>query len=370
MIGGIAKIFIQLHSNINTKGFSCNGKRLGFALNDGVSWIEIPIQRDSASDSGDVFDNLNNFTIKFATVGISTTLLIYNGKRVVCRYFTKNNEERIIGVDQPAIIKIGYDSGVSLGDDVGMVVSISASTKMVVELIPSVIVTVPDATCYLRADNVELLKGYVVQVTDLSGNGNNAVVDTTLETGFDPTVVSDAINGKPAVNIHHKALKIDSDYIGKTSLWGGGVNSIGYNDEFTILAVVKPISGTMASGIIGNENFYAHIQIITDLNRFTFVSRGTGSANTVFDNYDEFKLWSIRLPISGNIKIRINNGDDNEYTLLGDNEEILNGKINIGINDNANSDQIQIAELRIWDSVLTDDQLNKIEQEVMEYYSL
>lgn len=135
MISGIAKLYIQLHSNIYSKGFSFGGNRLGFSLKQNINWVEVPIQRDSASDSGSVSNQANSFTVEAKTIGLNLGLLNYNGKRVVCRYITNNNQERIIGVDQATTVSISYSSGEKLGDEQGMILKFAAQSKMIPELL-------------------------------------------------------------------------------------------------------------------------------------------------------------------------------------------------------------------------------------------
>lgn len=368
MISGIAKLYIQLHSNIYTKGFSCNGNRLGFSLKQNINWAEVPIQRDSSSDSGNVLNQATSLTVEAKTIGLIIELFKYNGKRVVCRYVSNNNDARIVGIDQPLTVAIGFNSGISLGDDYGITFKLIATCRC----IPEVILPVPSATCFLRADSVELSSNKVLRLNDLSGNEYNAVIDEELGSLVaSPTIVQNAINGKPAVFIHHKAMMIESDYIGNTALFCG-VNSLGHSDEFTILAVVKPTSYEILSGIIVDQNFQTHIQYdpIYDINHFGYVCRGHGTSDVIFNNYDQFKLWIIKLSIDGNIKIWMNNILIYSEQITGTSKQQLDGKINIGKNNNANADQIQIAELRIWDKLLTDEQIITVGQEIMQYYGL
>lgn len=367
MIGGIAKISIQLYSNINSKGYTFNGKRLGFSLKEGISWFDIPFQRDSASESGSVSNLANNLEAEFKTIGINTNLLYFNGKRIVCKYVTSNNEERIIGAEQPITISISYSTGEKLGDEQGMMIKLSAKTRHIPELNvtptipPEPPAVIPDSVCFLRADSVELYNGYVKRLIDKSGNGYHGV--SSDQYSGNP-YIQNALNGKPVVHVNTASIYIDSIYIGNTALWGGGINGLGVLDEYTLLMVVKPLEQ--------KEIFYIQsANLLVYINwelKLSIIPRGTG-LNFDFADFFNYKLIAIRYPKSNNeADFYINTSHIGTFT-AGTNAQNFNpNKIFIGATNGIN--QLHLAELRIWDKVLTDVQLEAIIQQIMTYYAL
>lgn len=360
MISGIVKLYIQLRSNVYSPGFSCNGKRLGFSLKQNIHWIEIPIQRDSTSDAGSVSNLSNSFNIEAKTVGLNLDLLKYNGKRVVCCYITNNNQKRIIGVDQPANISISYSSGEKLGDNQGMIIKIFTETKMLPEIYDTTVL-VPDATCFLRADSVELYGNYVMRMIDKSGNEYHGISSEQYSSN---PYLPNFLNGKPVVHINITSLYITGPYIGNTSLWGGGINGIGVNDEYTILMVVQP-RDTIDTYFIINDNLQVRIHMASEL---VVVPRGAGSS-FILETFFDFKVIAIRCPVNGgNADLHVNNvllGTVNTGTAA---QQIYSNKTFLGITNG--NDQMYLAEFRVWDKVLTDEQLDTITRQVMAYYSL
>lgn len=360
MISGIAKLYIQLHSNIYSKGFSFGGNRLGFSLKQNINWVEVPIQRDSASDSGSVSNQANSFTVEAKTVNLNLGLLNYNGKRVVCRYITNNNQERIIGVDQAANISVSYSSGEKLGDEQGMIIKIFTHSKMMPEAIPAIVV--PSANCFLRADSVELFNGYVKRMIDQSGNGYHGI-SMDQYTG-NPYLIN-ILNGKPVVFVDATSLYIDGYYIGKTALWGGGINASGFNDEYTLLMVVKLLDYPY-NQIVSAANLTVLVE--PPSHNISVLPRGAGAYFNIAD-LSNFKVIAIRMPVGGNnAELYIDNVLIGTIPAGTAPQNFVKNKFFIGLSNVSN--QMYLAEFRVWDKVLSNKELSAITSEIMTYYAL
>lgn len=372
MLGGIAKLFIAKSSDVNTRGFSSNGSRFGFSLKNGVDWTEVDIMRDTAIDSGKL-DTGNEFEVSANVFSINTNLNGFIGKRVVLRYYTPDNEIRIIGIDQPGFFNSSFDSGVKPGDNVGMIYKITGLSKSISEILkpytpPAPPIEESPLKLHFRADDVVVTGNEISQTNDKTGNGYNG----TIPVGFNnPLLVSNVLNGHAIIDfILNSGLIVNSNYFGSTSLWGGGVNSLNRSDECVVSFVAK--HNDLASATIrvfNNQNMEFDLYQYNSINYLRISNRGNitvfqGQANS-FDN--NFHIWTIvnSSTISKIYKDGLLIKSDSNFTYS---EKF--GSIIINNKTSGNTGKMQMAEFRIYDRILSDLELTTLHNQLKTYYNL
>jgi len=358
MLGGVVKLYIALASDIYEKGFSVGGKRIGFALKQNVNWYEVKLLRNSSEVSCDAKNFSNEFNGIFYTLGRDKELLKFYGKKIVCKYLNTGGIQMIMGIEQPLTIITEYNTGSKADDGVTTKISLKSNSLFFSEEYIPDNIEVP--VLWLRADSVELQDNFVKRLIDKSGNEYHGISSNYLGV----THIPNDINNKPAIHIDTTSMYVYETYIGNTALWGGGINALGFNDEYTILMVVKPLE-YQETFFINSSNLIFKISTALKL---TIMPRGAGD-NFDLTDYFSYKLIAIRFPLNGNFAdVHINNSLLGTVTAGTDEQKFTLAKIFIGLTNGTN--QMKLAELRIWDRVLTDEQLSAITTEIMTYYAL
>jgi len=364
MLSGVIKLYIALASDIYEKGFSVGGKRIGFALKQNVNWYELNLLRSSSGVSCDTKNFANSSVGIFYILGCDKELLKFHGKRIVCKYLTTEGISMVMGIDQPLTITTEYNAGSKIEDGIITKINLKSISlffpEEYVPYLPDYPVNREEPVLWLRADSVELQDNFVKRLIDKSGNEYHGISSNYLGV----THIPNDINNKPAIHIDTTSMYVYETYIGNTALWGGGINALGFNDEYTILIVVKPLE-YQETFFINSSNLIFKISTALKL---TIMPRGAGD-NFDLTDYFSYKLIAIRFPLNGNFAdVHINNSLLGTVTAGTDEQKFTLAKIFIGLTNGTN--QMKLAELRIWDRVLTDEQLSAITTEIMTYYAL
>jgi hypothetical protein len=366
MLGGIAKIFIAKRSDIYTSGFSHNGSRFGFSLKNGIDWLEVDIMRDTAIDSGKV-DNGNDYEVSLNVFNLNLSLNGFIGKRVVVKYITPEGEIRIVGVDQSAFFNQTFDSGVKPGDSVGMIYKITGLSKSISEILkpytpPVIPIPTPSVKLHFRADDT-YFEGSTFYINDKSGNGYK---------GFgNALVVDNALNSHPIVDLSgSKSIQINGTHIGKTGLWGGNPNALGFKDEFTILAVGKFLESSANTNDFFNRVGYGFSFYHNPSSNKLRASLDDDQGNTYveFDYDNSWHIWAFRCRVNNKLNVNIDGNTTLECEIGTLREDFSSGYFSMSaFSSDANS---HFAELKIWDEVLSDENLTQEINQLKTYYNL
>ena len=231
----------------------------------------------------------------------------------------------------------------------------------------------PDLQLLLRADQVELSSSRVTRVIDQTGNGFDAITNFGYA---GPLVISDHLNGHPVFDFdsayNRVGLKIVTDYFGKTSLWGGGENGISEEDSFTLFFVAK--HNDTHSDILrlfGNNNLEFQFKQFSGDDCITISDKGDITTDHAYlrGHDSDFHIWAI-VQSEGVCSIYLDGVLLWEPALTTETEksgDFLINKMNwIGEATN----KFMMAELRIYDSLLSTSKLASIIAELKSYYAI
>lgn len=126
MLGNIIRLWIITPDKVASFGHNSVGTRVGFQLKWGAEWTEIPLIRDTSSESGSISD-VSNSDFKFTAVSMLISMKML-GQRYVCKYMTNTGATYIVGNGRAFVLNGCYTTGKQPGDVAGITLSLQGDS--------------------------------------------------------------------------------------------------------------------------------------------------------------------------------------------------------------------------------------------------